>query len=53
MAFTMASPNFKKGVKMAFGPLGVKSYKIFKFSAHLRACCQPLAKPEDNYLGEL
>jgi hypothetical protein len=23
MAFTMACPNFKKGVKMAFGPLGV------------------------------
>jgi hypothetical protein len=25
MAFTMACPNFKKGLKMAFGPLGVKS----------------------------
>jgi hypothetical protein len=24
MAFTMACPNFKKGLKMAFGPLGVK-----------------------------
>jgi hypothetical protein len=24
MAFTMAFPNFKKGLKMAFGPLGVK-----------------------------
>jgi hypothetical protein len=24
MAFTMASPNFKKGMKMAFGSLGVK-----------------------------
>jgi hypothetical protein len=24
MAFTMACPNFKKGMKMAFGPLGVK-----------------------------
>jgi hypothetical protein len=23
MAFTMASLNFKKGLKMAFGPLGV------------------------------
>jgi hypothetical protein len=23
MAFTMAYPNFKKGMKMAFGPLGV------------------------------
>jgi hypothetical protein len=22
MAFTMAYPNFKKGLKMAFGPLG-------------------------------
>jgi hypothetical protein len=24
MAFTMAFPNFKKGLKMAFGPFGVK-----------------------------
>jgi hypothetical protein len=24
MAFAMACPNFKKGLKMAFGPLGVK-----------------------------
>jgi hypothetical protein len=24
MAFTMACPNFKKGLKMAFGPLEVK-----------------------------
>jgi hypothetical protein len=24
MAFTMAYPNFKKGLNMAFGPLGVK-----------------------------
>jgi hypothetical protein len=24
MAFTMACPNFKKGLKMAFGSLGVK-----------------------------
>jgi hypothetical protein len=23
MVFTMAYPNFKKGLKMAFGPLGV------------------------------
>jgi hypothetical protein len=23
MAFTMACPNFKKGLKMVFGPLGV------------------------------
>jgi hypothetical protein len=23
MAFTMAYPNFMKGLKMAFGPLGV------------------------------
>jgi hypothetical protein len=25
IAFTMACPNFKKGLKMAFGPLGVKA----------------------------
>jgi hypothetical protein len=25
MAFTMACPNFKKGLKMAFSPLGVNS----------------------------
>jgi hypothetical protein len=24
MAFTMACPNFKKGLKMVHGPLGVK-----------------------------
>jgi hypothetical protein len=24
MALTMACPNFKKGLKMVFGPLGVK-----------------------------
>jgi hypothetical protein len=24
MAFTMAYPNFKKDLKMAFGPVGVK-----------------------------
>jgi hypothetical protein len=24
MAFTMAYPNFKKGLKMVYGPLGVK-----------------------------
>jgi hypothetical protein len=28
MAFTMACPNFKKGMKMAFGPLGVNLGKI-------------------------
>ena len=25
MAFTMAYPNFKKGMKMTFGPLGVNA----------------------------
>jgi hypothetical protein len=24
MVFTMTCPNFKKGIKMAFGPLGIK-----------------------------
>jgi hypothetical protein len=28
MALTMAYPNFKKGLKMAFGPLGVKQKKM-------------------------
>jgi hypothetical protein len=28
MAFTMAYPNFKKGLKMAFGPLGVQSLSL-------------------------
>jgi hypothetical protein len=28
MAFTMACPNFKKGLKNGFGPLGVKMKKI-------------------------
>jgi hypothetical protein len=27
MAFIMACPNFKKGLKMASGPLGVKKEK--------------------------
>jgi hypothetical protein len=31
MAFTMACPNFKKGLKMAFGPLGVNSWKLKDF----------------------
>jgi hypothetical protein len=32
MAFTMAYPNFKKALKMAFGPLGVKQmFVIFNF----------------------
>jgi hypothetical protein len=29
MAYTMACPNFKKGLKMAFGPLGVNSLWIY------------------------
>jgi hypothetical protein len=28
MAFTVACPNFKKGLKMGFGPLGVKHYDL-------------------------
>jgi hypothetical protein len=28
MAFTMAYPNFEKGLKMVSGPLGVKRIKI-------------------------
>jgi hypothetical protein len=31
MAFTMAYPNFKKGLKMAFGLLGVNQKKIHHF----------------------
>jgi hypothetical protein len=40
MAFTMAYPNFKKGLKMASGPLGVKQvresqlFKIGKATSH-------------------
>jgi hypothetical protein len=30
MAFTMACPNFKKGLKMAFGFLGVKHFPTKK-----------------------
>jgi hypothetical protein len=32
MAFTMACPNFKKGLKMAFGPLGVNLQKSLESS---------------------
>jgi hypothetical protein len=28
MVFTMAYPNFKKGLKMAFGPLGVQIWRF-------------------------
>jgi hypothetical protein len=28
MTFTMACPNFKKGLKMAFGPLGVNHVRV-------------------------
>jgi hypothetical protein len=31
MVFTMACPNFKKGLKMAFGPLGVSKYGDLTF----------------------
>jgi hypothetical protein len=30
MVFTMACPNFKKGLEMAFGHLGVKYLKTTK-----------------------
>jgi hypothetical protein len=46
MVFTMAYPNFKKGLKMAFGPLGVKTHKyvcspicIIYFGAQ---CCKSI-----------
>jgi hypothetical protein len=35
MAFTIAYPNFKKGMKMAFGPLGVKSKEILNCKGKL------------------
>jgi hypothetical protein len=35
MAFTMACPNFKKSLKMAVGPLGVKEFIKFEVSYHL------------------
>jgi hypothetical protein len=31
MAFTMAYPNFKKGLKMTFGPLGVKDSSFINY----------------------
>jgi hypothetical protein len=30
MVFAMACPNFKKGLKIAFGPLGVKTFALHK-----------------------
>jgi len=33
MAFTMACLNFKKGLKMAFGPLGIN----YKYGVEIRA----------------
>jgi hypothetical protein len=35
MAFTMAYLNFKKGLKMVFGPLGVKMRNHLGTSNHL------------------
>jgi hypothetical protein len=35
MAFIMACPNFKKGLKMAFGPLGVIFYLMHVSKCHL------------------
>jgi hypothetical protein len=32
MAFTRAYPNFKKGLKMVSGPLGVKGHFILRLS---------------------
>jgi hypothetical protein len=40
MAFTMACPNFKKGLKMAFGPLGLaqECYDVFPADLNVMAC---------------
>jgi hypothetical protein len=40
MAFTMACPNFKKGLKMAFGSLGGNGSGKFK-SKSLTSSCNP------------
>jgi hypothetical protein len=34
MAFTMACPNFKKGLKMVYGPLGVKTNSLVNEMAY-------------------
>jgi hypothetical protein len=36
MAFTMACPDFKKGLKMAFGPLGDFSSSCYKKGKFIR-----------------
>jgi hypothetical protein len=38
MAFTMACPNFKKGLKMVSGPLGVKLVLLFPEELVLEKC---------------
>jgi hypothetical protein len=35
MAFTMACPNFKKGLKMVSGPLGIKELASFSLSSQI------------------
>ena len=46
MDFTMACPNFKKGLKMAFGPLGFKIHIHEHHIAipHLGNLCKHLGK---------
>jgi hypothetical protein len=38
MAFTMACPNFKKGLKMVFGPLGVKRVSKYQLTMNFKKC---------------
>jgi hypothetical protein len=42
MAFTMVYPNFKKALKMAFGPLGVNSMVSFFFHDLIVSCLQEI-----------
>jgi hypothetical protein len=44
MAFTMACPNFKKGMKMAFGPLGIKVQR--------KTDCKKELKKDHGKLGQ-
>jgi hypothetical protein len=46
MAFTMACPNFKKGLKMAFSPLGVKDREnpTWEWILDVVGCCFALLR---------
>jgi hypothetical protein len=46
MAFTMACPNFKKGLKMVSGPLGIKTMATLCVLVIMIVLCATIIQPE-------